>query len=115
MLTFLPGGKNVIAMLTLQVPDPDLLALRLVAATRDPAAVRAFRQAVMRAYRRAVQEARSPGARALARQKLSEMKERLDLVLDNGGPTAGASRFPSAGRARGRSSDPRAESYDLFA
>ena len=71
----------MVAVLTLSVPDPDLSQLRLVAATGDPRALRAFRQAVIRAHRQAVQEARTPAARALAQRKLEEMKARLTWAL----------------------------------
>jgi len=69
------------AFVTLQVLDPDLEHSRLVAVSRDPQVLAAFRRAVLRDYEARVRDAASDDARRLASEDLAVMRARLSWVL----------------------------------
>lgn len=71
----------MVALLALQVPDPDLRSSRIVAFTRDPAALRAFRRAVLSEYQERAATAQTPESRRLAEEELVEVRARLAWVL----------------------------------
>lgn len=68
-------------ILTLQLPDPDLRRAQIVAATRDPFALLAFRRAIIRDYERRLALATSERGRLLAEKNLHEVKSKLRLLL----------------------------------
>jgi|GEM_PF-4085562 len=71
----------MVALLALQVPDPDLRSSRIVAFTRAPAALRAFRRAVLSEYQERAATAQTPESRRLAEEELAQMQARLVWVL----------------------------------
>jgi len=69
------------ALITLQVLDPDLEHSRLVAVSRDPQVLAAFRRAVLREYEGHVRSAATEETRRLAEEDLAQMRARLFWVL----------------------------------
>jgi len=67
-------------ILTLQLPDPDLRRSRILAVSRDPTALDAFRKAVLESLQTRVASAKSDTARTLALIDLQEMRARLTLL-----------------------------------